>query len=150
MYCHFIKLYKKNNTFYYGSFTQFRLCSPTFASIQTEKCDRPLSIKQLLLYKYFPACVCCVCFDSFSRGILRDGFVQFYSLCCIIFILQIVSVIEQKNLPNDIFGKNYITNEDDNNLTVLSTSLILLIFMSDILFLFLSNEGCLTFISHHV
>ena len=31
-----------------------------------------------------------------------------------------------------------------------STSVILLIFMSDIFFLFLSNEGCFTFMIHHL
>ena len=45
--------------------------------------------------------------------------------------------------------KKYITNEDNNIIRVRSTSIILLIFMSDIFFLYMSNEGCFTFIIHH-
>ena len=39
--------------------------------------------------------------------------------------------------------------KDNNIIQVGSTSIILLIFMSDIFFLYLSDEGCFTFIIHH-
>ena len=44
--------------------------------------------------------------------------------------------------------KIYITNEDDN-ISVCSKSVILSIFVSDIV-LYWSNEGCFTFIIHHL
>ena len=40
-------------------------------------------------------------------------------------------------------------NEDNNIIRVPSISIILLIFMSDIFFLYMSNEGCFTFIIHY-
>ena len=47
--------------------------------------------------------------------------------------------------------ENYIKNEDNNVIQECSTSIILLIFMSDTIFLYLSNEGYFTlnFIIHH-
>ena len=47
------------------------------------------------------------------------------------------------------YTEKYITNEDNNIIPVRSTSIILLIFMSDIFFLYMSDEGCFTFIIHH-
>ena len=41
------------------------------------------------------------------------------------------------------------TEKDNNIIRVRSTSIILLIFMSDIFFLHMSDEGCFTFIIHH-
>ena len=48
--------------------------------------------------------------------------------------------------PVSQIQKKYITNEDNNIIRVRSTSIILLILMSDIFFLYLSDEGCFTFI----
>ena len=44
-------------------------------------------------------------------------------------------------------GKKYITNEDNNR--VCSMSIRLLIFTSDIYFLYMANEGCFTSIIYH-
>ena len=52
-------------------------------------------------------------------------------------------------LPQKYIQKKYITNEYNNVIRVHCTSIILLIFMSDIFFLYMSNEGCFTFIIHH-
>ena len=41
-----------------------------------------------------------------------------------------------ENFPKDIYRKKYITTEDDNIIRVLNTSVILLIFVSDIYFLY--------------
>ena len=43
--------------------------------------------------------------------------------------------------------KKYITNEDNNIIRVYSTSIILLIFMSDIFFLYMSTEDVLLLLS---
>ena len=40
-------------------------------------------------------------------------------------------------------------DEDNNTIQVRSTIIILLIFMSNIFFLYMSAEGCFTFIIHH-
>ena len=48
------------------------------------------------------------------------------------------------------YTEKYITNEDDNIIRVRSTSITLLIFMSDIFFLYMSDEGCFTLIIHHL
>ena len=46
--------------------------------------------------------------------------------------------------------KKYITNGDNNIIQMRSMSIILLVFMGDIyIFLYMSNEGCFTFITHH-
>ena len=45
--------------------------------------------------------------------------------------------------------KIYIMNEDNNIIRVHSKSIILLIFMSDIFFMYMSNKGWFTFIIHH-
>ena len=47
------------------------------------------------------------------------------------------------------YTEKYFTNEDNNIIRVRSTSIILLIFMSDIFFLYMFDEGCFTFIIHH-
>ena len=49
-------------------------------------------------------------------------------------------------LPEIHLQKIYITNKDDNIIRVCSTSIILLIFMSDIFYLYMSNEGYFAFI----
>ena len=46
------------------------------------------------------------------------------------------------------YTEKYIRNED-NIIEVHSTSVILLIFMSVSFFLYMSDEGCFTFIIHH-
>ena len=43
------------------------------------------------------------------------------------------------------YTEKYITNEDN----IIRVRIILLIFMSDIFFLYMSDEGCFTFIIHH-
>ena len=48
-----------------------------------------------------------------------------------------------------VYTEKYITNEDNNIIRVRSTSIILVIFMSDIFFLYMCDEGCFTFIIHH-
>ena len=45
------------------------------------------------------------------------------------------------------YTEKYIMNEDNNIIRVCSMSIILLIFLSDIFFLYMSTEGCFTFIS---
>ena len=46
------------------------------------------------------------------------------------------------------YSEKYIMNEDDI-IRVHNMSIILLIFVNDIFFLYVSNEGCFTFIVHH-
>ena len=55
----------------------------------------------------------------------------------------------RKTVPNDICRKNRITNDDNNIIQLRGMSVILLIFMSDIYFRYMSNEGCFSFIVHH-
>ena len=47
------------------------------------------------------------------------------------------------------YTEKCITHEDNNIILVRSTSIILLIFMSDTFFLYMSDEGCFTFIINH-
>ena len=47
------------------------------------------------------------------------------------------------------YTEKYITNEDNNIKGVHSMSILVLIFMSDIFFWYMSIEGCLTFNIHH-
>ena len=49
-----------------------------------------------------------------------------------------------------MYRKKYITSEENNITRVFSTTIILLIFMNIISFLYVSNEECFTFIIHHV
>ena len=53
-------------------------------------------------------------------------------------------MVTQKNFPNDIYRKNIITNED-NTIRVRSTSVILFIFMSNIVSFVYNNNGCFLF-----
>ena len=66
-------------------------------------------------------------------------------------VLKVFLCVKTKTCILYIIGKlsKYITNEDDNVIQVGSMSIILLFFMSDIVLLYMSNEGCSTFIIHH-
>ena len=45
--------------------------------------------------------------------------------------------------------KKYISQNEDNIIRTCSMSIILLIVMSEIFFLYMANLGCFTFIIHH-
>ena len=54
-----------------------------------------------------------------------------------------------RNIPNDAYRKNISRMKITILYECIGMSIVLLIFMSDIFFLYMSNEGCFTFIIHY-
>ena len=71
-----------------------------------------------------------------------------YSLNDLIYI--ILNLSERKCCEHGHRPKKCIMNEDSNIIQMSSTSVILLIFMSDIFFLYMNDERCFTFIIHYI